>query len=55
MNRTKLLTASALILATGSAFAAPVDKPGHVSPKPGANTEAMSAVEDTTAGVVGTV
>jgi len=46
---------SAFILVTGAAFAAPADRPGHESPKPGTNTEAMSAVEDTTAGLVGTV
>lgn len=46
--------ASALLLA-GVAVAAPADQPGHNSPKPGTNTEAMSAVEDTTAGLVGTV
>jgi len=46
--------ASALLLA-GAAFAAPADRPGHTSPKPGTNTEAVSAMEDTTAGVVGTV
>jgi putative membrane protein len=54
MKRT-LVTASAAMLLAGSAFAAPADKPGHVSPTPGANSETMSAAEDATAGVVGTV
>jgi putative membrane protein len=47
--------ASALILIAGAAFAAPADKPGHQSPKPGTNSESMSAVKDSTAGLVGTV
>ncbi len=55
MKRTCLYAASALILMTGSAFAAPADQPGHVSPQPGTNNEAVSAVKDTTAGVVGQV
>jgi putative membrane protein len=48
-------SASALILIAGAAFAAPADKPGHQSPKPGTNSESMSAVKDSTAGLVGTV
>jgi putative membrane protein len=55
MKNILLGAASALFLMTGGAFAAPADQPGHVSPKPGTNTEAMSAVKDTTAGVVGQV
>jgi len=55
MKRTLLGAASALFLMTGGAFAAPADQPGHESPKPGTNSEAMSAVKDTTAGMVGTV
>ena len=47
--------AGALALFGASAFAAPADKPGHKSPAPGTNSETMSAVEDTTAGAVGTV
>lgn len=47
--------AAVALLMAGRAFAAPADQPGHTSPKPGANTEAMSAVEDTTARLVGTV
>jgi putative membrane protein len=50
-----LAAASALLLASGSAFAAPADQPGHESPKPGTNSETMSAVKDSTAGVVGRV
>jgi putative membrane protein len=47
--------ASALILITGAALAAPADQPGHESPKPGTNSETMSAMKDSTAGMVGTV
>jgi putative membrane protein len=46
---------SALVLIAGATFAAPADKPGHESPKPGTNSESMSAVKDSTAGLVGTV
>jgi putative membrane protein len=53
MRHALLTTASALLLVTGAALAAPADRPGHESPKPGTNTEAMSAVKDSTAGVVG--
>jgi len=53
MKNTLLGAASALFLMTGAGFAAPADQPGHVSPKPGSHTEAMSAVKDTTAGLVG--
>ncbi len=51
-----LLGACALstLLAT-TAFAAPVDQPGHKSPAPGTNSETMSAVEDSTASLVGKV
>jgi putative membrane protein len=55
MKNTLLGAASALFLMTGTALAAPADQPGHMSPKPGANTEAMSAVKDSTAGMVGQV
>src|SRR3954468_22122736 len=55
MKNTLLGAASALFLMTSAAFAAPADQPGHMSPKPGTNTEAMSAVRDTTAGLVGQV
>lgn len=56
MKRT-LLGASALavLLAGPVAFAAPADQPGHKSPKPGTNSETMSAAEDSTAGLVGKV
>jgi putative membrane protein len=47
--------ASALVLIAGAALAAPADQPGHESPKPGTNSETMSAVKDSTAGMVGTV
>jgi putative membrane protein len=46
---------AAILLASGASFAAPADQPGHKSPKPGTNTEAISKVEDATAGVVGTI
>ncbi len=51
-----ILMSSALVLWTMSAFAqsAP-DQPGHKSPKPGANSETMSAMEDTTGGLVGRI
>jgi putative membrane protein len=55
MKNTLLRAASALFLMTGAALAAPADQPGHMSPKPGTNTEAMSAVKDSTAGMVGQV
>ncbi|MES2253959.1 MAG: DUF4142 domain-containing protein [Pseudomonadota bacterium] len=49
------LGASALMLLAGAASAAPPDKPGHTSPAPGTNSETASAVEDSTAGMVGKV
>jgi putative membrane protein len=55
MKHTLLGAASALFLMTGGAFAAPADQPGHESPRPGTNSETMSAVKDTTAGLVGRV
>jgi putative membrane protein len=55
MKHIFLGAASALFLMTGGAFAAPADQPGHDSPKPGTNSEALSAVKDTTAGLVGRV
>jgi len=55
MKHTFVSATSALILVAGAAVAAPADQPGHQSPKPGSNSETMSAVKDTTAGMVGTV
>jgi putative membrane protein len=55
MKRNLLGAASALFLMTGGAFGAAVDQPGHQSPQPGANSESMSAVKDSTAGLVGQV
>ncbi len=55
MKRELLGAASALFLMTGAAPAAPADQPGHESPKPGTNSETMSAMKDGTAGVVGTI
>jgi hypothetical protein len=48
-------SALSLLLLAGMASAAPSDQPGHVSPAPGTNSNAASAVKDTTAGVVGKV
>jgi putative membrane protein len=54
-----LPAATALFLSTAltaaMAQAAPADRPGHESPKPGTNSETMSAMKDTTAGMVGQV
>src|SRR5689334_10418094 len=47
--------ASALVLIAGTALSAPADQPGHESPKPGTNSETMSAMKDSTAGMVGQV
>jgi putative membrane protein len=55
MKHALLGATSALFLMAGGAFAAPADQPGHESPKPGTNSETMSAVKDTTAGMVGQV
>lgn len=55
MKHTLFATAAACVLLAGASLAAPADRPGHESPKPGSNNETMSAVEDTTAGLVGTV
>lgn len=54
MKRILLIGAATLALGA-AAIAAPADQPGHQSPAPGRNHEAMSAVEDTTAGAVGTI
>lgn len=50
-----LLGVTAALFLTGGAIAAPADQPGHQSPQPGSNSETMSAVKDSTAGMVGTV
>jgi putative membrane protein len=57
MKRVFATAAAAAVAAIlcGSVWAAPADKPGHESPKPGANSEAMSATEDSVGGAVGTV
>jgi putative membrane protein len=55
MNRTMLGATTALLLMTGAAFAADADQPGHQSPAPGSNHEAVSATEDAAAALVGTV
>src|SRR3954467_4973176 len=55
MKHAFLGAASALVLMSAGALAAPADRPGHESPKPGSNSETMSAVKDSTAGMVGKV
>lgn len=59
MKLTLLPAAAALFLSgamTGAmAQAVPADRPGHESPKPGTNSETMSAMQDSTAGMVGQV
>lgn len=55
MNRNMFGAVSALFLMTGAAFAAPADQPGHQSPQPGTASDTMSAVKDSTAGLVGQV
>lgn len=55
MKRTLLGAAALSLLLGGVAYAAPADQPGHKSPAPGSNTEAMSATEDAVSGLVGKV
>jgi putative membrane protein len=57
MKITLLGAASALsvLLLAGAVSAAPSDQPGHQSPAPGSDSEAMSAVKDTTAAAVGDI
>jgi len=55
MKHILLGAASALVLMGAGAFAASVDQPGHRSPEPGTNSETMSAIKDSTAGMVGQV
>lgn len=54
MKKTFLGAASVVFLAS-AALAAPADQPGHKSPAPGTNSETMSAIKDSTAGLVGQV
>jgi len=54
MNRF-LIAASFTVLSSAVAIAQTGDKPGHTSPAPGTNSETVSAVKDSTAGVVGKV
>jgi len=57
--RPMLLPAAALFLAPcmigAMAQSVPADRPGHESPKPGTNSETMSAMKDSAAGMVGQV
>jgi putative membrane protein len=58
MNTRNLLAGTAIlsVLAFGAgAIAAPADQPGHQSPAPGTNNNAVSAVKDATGHAVGTV
>lgn len=55
MRNRVLCATAAMLLASGASFAQSADQPGHKSPGPGTNTEAVSKVEDATAGVVGQV
>lgn len=55
MRNRVLCATAAMLLASGASFAQSADQPGHKSPRPGTNTEAVSKVEDATAGVVGQV
>lgn len=55
MKHFVLCAMAAMLLGSGASFAQPVDQPGHKSPRPGTNTEAVSKVEDATAGVVGSI
>src|SRR3954462_15124310 len=55
MHSVLLRASSVLFLMTAAAFAQPPNQPGHQSPRPGSHTEAVSAVEDSVAGLVGRV
>lgn len=55
MRNSLLCATAAMLLASGASFAQSADQPGHKSPRPGTNTEAVSKVEDATAGVVGSI
>lgn len=55
MKRTFVCATSALLMMGGAVLAQSVDRPGHESPKPGTNSDTMSAIKDTTAGLVGKV
>jgi putative membrane protein len=50
-----VMSAAALALLAATAQAAPPNQPGHGSPAPGTNNNTASAVEDSTAGMVGKV
>jgi len=55
MKRALFLAISGLALMGGAGFAAPADQPGHQSPAPGTSNETLSAMKDTTYGLVGQV
>jgi putative membrane protein len=55
MKHAFFAAASALVLMAGAAGAAPADQPGHESPAPGTANETVSAVKDTTFGLVGQI
>lgn len=53
--RSIYMGASALVLLAGVAGAQTPDKPGHVSPAPGSNSETASAMEDGASAMVGKI
>ena len=55
MKKMFLGAASALVLIASGALAAPADQPGHISPKPGSNSEPVNATKDTLYYAVGAV
>jgi putative membrane protein len=55
MKHITLPALAALAVTAGTAIAQPPNQPGNQSPRPGTNTEAVSAVEDSIAALVGRV
>jgi putative membrane protein len=56
MKKTLLLSAAAsVLLFCGTAYAAPTDQPGHVSPAPGTTNDTMSAAKDAAGHAVGLI
>jgi len=55
MKHTLFACAASCVLIAGASFAAPADQPGHQSPAPGTANETVSAVKDTTYGLVGQI
>jgi putative membrane protein len=48
-------SALCLLLAAGSANAAPTDQPGHMGPAPGTKSDTASAIKDTATGIAGEI